>query len=86
MNAVLMAAVAAMGFAGASLLAVLGGELGARGRSYSAAFAAGILLALAFVNLFPEGLELDERAAIVGFVGGFALMFLTEAFTRAHMS
>jgi zinc transporter ZupT len=81
-----MAAVAAMGFAGASLLALLGGELGARGRSYSAAFAAGILLALAFVDLFPEGLELDERAAIVGFVGGFALMFLTEAFTRVHMS
>ena len=86
MNAVLMAAVAAVGFAGASLLALLGWELGARGRSYSAAFAAGILLALAFVDLFPEGLELDERAAIVGFVGGFALMFLTEAFTRAHMS
>ena len=86
MNAVLMAAVAAMGFAGASLLALLGGELGARGRSYSAAFAAGILLALAFVDLFPEGLELAERAAIAGFVGGFALMFLTEAFTRAHMS
>ena len=86
MNAVLMAAVATMGFAGASLLALLGGELGARGRSYSAAFAAGILLALAFVDLFPEGLELAERAAIAGFVGGFALMFLTEAFTRAHMS
>ena len=85
MNAVLMATVAAMGFAGASLLALLGGELGARGRSYSAAFAAGILLALAFVDLFPEGLELAERAAITGFVGGFAFMFLTEAFTLAHM-
>lgn len=86
MNAVLMAAVAAMGFAGASLLALLGGELGARGRSYSAAFAAGILLAIAFVDLFPEGLELAERAAIAGFVGGFAGMFLTEAFTRARMN
>ena len=85
MNAVLMASVAAMGFAGASLLALLGGELGARGRSYSAAFAAGILLALAFVDLFPEGLELAERAAVAGFVGGFAVMFLTEAFTRARM-
>ena len=86
MNSVLMAAVAAMGFGVASLLALLGGELGARGRSYSAAFAAGILLALAFVDLFPEGLEVAERAAIAGFVGGFAVMFLTEAFTRAHMS
>ena len=85
MNAVLMAGVAAMGFAGASLLALLGGELGARGRSYSAAFAAGILLALAFVDLFPEGLELAERAAVAGFVGGFAGMFLTEAFTRSRL-
>jgi ZIP family zinc transporter len=80
-----MAAVAAIGFAGASSLALLGGELGARGRSYSAAFAAGILLALAFVDLFPEGLELAERAAVAGFVGGFAGMFLTEAFTRARL-
>ena len=68
MNAVLMAGVAAMGFAGASLLALLGGELGVRGRSYSAAFAAGILLALAFVDLFPEGLKIAERAAVAGFV------------------
>ncbi len=79
-----MAALAALGFAGASLLGLLGGELGSRGRSYSAAFASGILLAIAFVDLFPEGLELAEEAAIAGFVGGFALMFLTEAFTRAH--
>src|SRR3712207_1748069 len=80
-----MASLAAVGFSATSLLALLGGELGARGRSYSAAFAAGILLALAFVDLFPEGLELAERAAIAGFVGGFAVMFLTEAFTRARM-
>ena len=79
-----MALLAAVGFAGASLLALLGGDLGRRGRSLSAAFAAGVLLALSFVDLFPEGLELAEGAAIAGFVGGFALMFLTEAFTRAH--
>jgi zinc transporter ZupT len=83
-NAVLMAAVAATGFAAASLLALLGRELGARGRSYSAAFAAGILLALAFVDLFPEALELAGEPAVAGFIGGFALMFVTEAFTRAH--
>ena len=75
---------AAVGFTTASLLALLGGELGARGRSLSAAFAAGILLALAFVDLFPEGLELGGETAIAGFVAGFALLFLTEAFTRAH--
>jgi zinc transporter ZupT len=83
-SAILMAALAAVGFSGASLLALLGGELGTRGRSYSAAFAAGILLALAFVDLFPEGLELGGEAAVAGFVGGFALLFLTEALTRAH--
>jgi len=79
-----MAALAAAGFAAASLLALLGGELGARGRSLSAAFAAGILLALAFVDLFPVALEFAGETAIAGFVGGFALLFLTEAFTRAH--
>ncbi len=79
-----MSVFAAVGFTTASLLALLGGELGARGRSLSAAFAAGILLALAFVDLFPEGLELGGETAIAGFVAGFALLFLTEAFTRAH--
>ena len=84
MNAILMAVLAAGGFAGASLLALFGGEIGARGRAYSAAFAAGILLALSFVDLFPESLELASGPAIVGFVGGFTLLFLTEAFTHAH--
>src|SRR5215210_941770 len=84
LSAILMAMLAAVGFSVASLLALHGGELGARGRSYSAAFAAGILLALTFVDLFPEGLELGEESAVAGFVGGFALLFIIEAFTRAH--
>ena len=84
MNAIVMAMLAATGFSAASLLALLGKELGSRGRSYTAAFAAGILLALAFVDLFPEGLEHAGEAAVGGFVAGFALLFLTEAFTRAH--
>jgi zinc transporter ZupT len=83
-SAIFMSVLAAVGFTAASLLALLGGELGARGRSLSAAFAAGILLALAFVDLFPEGLELAGETAIAGFVGGFALLFLTESFTSAH--
>jgi zinc transporter ZupT len=83
-SAILVATLAALGFSGASLLALLGGEVSARGRSYSAAFAAGILLALAFVDLFPEGLKLAGEAAIAGFVGGFVLLFLTEVFTQAH--
>jgi zinc transporter ZupT len=84
MSAILMALLAAGGFAGASLLALFGGEFGRRGRAYSAAFAAGILLALAFVDLFPEALELASASAVWGFVGGFALLFSTEAFTHAH--
>jgi zinc and cadmium transporter len=83
-SAIIMSVLAAVGFTAASLLALLGGELGARGRSLSAAFAAGILIALAFVDLFPEGLELAHEAAVAGFVGGFALLFLTESFTSAH--
>ena len=84
MSAIIMAGLAALGFGAASLLALFGGELGARGRAYSAAVASGILLALAFADLFPEGLEMAGRVAIFGFVGGFALLFLTEAFTLAH--
>ena len=83
-SAVFLAMLAAIGFSGASLLALLGGEVSARGRSFAAAFAAGILLALAFVDLFPESLELAGKVAIAGFVAGFVLLFLTEALTRAH--
>jgi len=83
-NAIFTATLAAIGFSGASLLGLFGRGLGARGRSYSAAFAAGILLALAFADLFPEGLELAGEPAIAGFVAGFALLLLTEVFTRAH--
>jgi zinc transporter ZupT len=83
-TAILLAMIAAIGFSGASLLALLGRKLRAKGQSYSAAVAAGILLALAFVDLFPEGLKLAGEPAIAGFVGGFTLLFLTEALTRAH--
>jgi zinc transporter ZupT len=83
-STILLATLAAIGFSGDSLLALLGGEVSARGRSYSAAFAAGILLALAFVELFPEGLELAGESAIAGFVGGFVFLFLTEVLTLAH--
>src|SRR5919202_2309813 len=83
-TAILLAILAAIGFSGASILALFGRELKAKGRSYSVAVAAGILLALAFVDLFPESLELARESAIAGFVGGFTFLFLTEAFTHAH--
>ena len=83
MSAVLLATLAAIGFSGTSFLALLGRELGATGRASLAAIAAGILLALAFVDLFPEGLELAGELAIVGFIAGFILLFSTEA-GRTH--
>jgi zinc transporter ZupT len=83
LSAVLLATLAAIGFSGTSFLALLGRELGATGRASLAAIAAGILLALAFVDLFPEGLELAEEPAIAGFVAGFILLFSTEA-VRTH--
>jgi zinc transporter, ZIP family len=79
LSAILLATLAAIGFSGASFLALLGREMGASGRASLAAVAAGILLALAFVDLFPEGLELAEEPTIVGFVAGFVLLFSTEA-------
>lgn len=84
MSAIIAAVLAAIGFSGASLLALLGRGLGPASRSYGSAFAAGILLALAFVDLFPEGLELAVEPAILGFILGFSLLFLTELSTRAH--
>lgn len=53
-------------------------------QSYATAVAAGILLAVAFGDLFPESLEMAGSAAAVGFIGGFAAMFLAEAFTHSH--
>lgn len=78
------ALVAAVGFSGAGLLALLGRGLGPVGRSYAVAVAAGILLALAFADLFPEALEMAGEVAAAGFVGGFALLFLVESLAGAH--
>lgn len=84
MSAIPLALLAAAGFSGASLLALLGKGMGTRGRSLAAAFAAGILLALTFVELFPEALELAGSTASLGFVAGFAVLFLIEGVFRAH--
>ena len=84
MSAIIAALFAAAGFTGASLFALLGRGLGPTSRSYGSAVAAGILLALAFADLFPEGLELAPETAVLGFVVGFSLLFLTELSTRAH--
>jgi zinc transporter ZupT len=83
-TALFVAVLAAVGFSGAALLALLGRGVSARAQSYSTAVAAGILLALAFGDLFPESLEMAGTAGVTGFIGGFAALFLAEAFTHSH--
>lgn len=84
MSAGLLALVAMLGFSGASLVALFGRGTGDSGRASAAAVAAGILLALAFADLFPEALEMAGTGAVAGFVGGFVLLFLAEALGRVH--
>ncbi len=79
-----IATLAAVGFTGSSLLAVYGNKVSASFRSYAVAVAAGTLLALSFGDLFPHGLEEAGDAAVAGFVGGFALLFVIETLTRGH--
>ncbi|MDP9425758.1 MAG: ZIP family metal transporter [Actinomycetota bacterium] len=80
----LLALIAMAGFSGASFAAIFGKGSSDSRRSYSAAVAAGILLALAFGDLFPEGLEMAGTGAITGFLAGFVLLFLAEALGRVH--
>ncbi len=79
-----IATLAAVGFAGSSLLAVYGNQLPTAIRSYAVAVAAGTLLALSFGDLFPHGLEQAGDTAVASFVGGFALLFIIETFTKGH--
>lgn len=72
------------GFSGASLVALFGRKASVVGRSYAAAVAAGILLALAFADLFPEALKMAQVGAVAGFVAGFVLLFLAESLGRVH--
>ncbi len=83
-TALVIAMLTAICFSGSGLLALFGSRMGPRARSYAIAAAAGILLVLAFGELFPEGLELAGKGAVAGFIGGFALLFLVETLTRAH--
>jgi zinc transporter ZupT len=83
-TALLVAALAAVGFSGAALLALLGRGASPTLQSYATATAAGILLAVAFADVFPESLELAQGAAVGGFLGGFAGLFLAELLTHSH--
>jgi zinc transporter ZupT len=57
----LVAVFAAAGFSGAALLALPGRGASPAVQSYATAAAAGILLALAFGDLFPESLAMAQR-------------------------
>jgi len=83
-TAFLVATLAAIGFSGSALLALLGRGASPAVQSYATAAAAGILLALAFGDLFPEALEMAQGAAVVGFLAGFAGLFLAEMLTHSH--
>src|SRR5215203_603727 len=83
-TALLVAVFAAVGFSGAALFALLGRGASPALQSYATAAAAGILLALAFGDLFPESLEMAHGAAVVGFLGGFAALFLADTLTHSH--
>lgn len=85
MIAIVVAVVAAVGFAGAGLLGLFEGLARRRGQPVLIAVAGGILLALAFADLFPEAMELAGAAAVWGFIGGFALLLVSETATRAHI-
>ena len=82
--AVTVAILSAIGFSGSSLLAAYGNRMPVTFRSYAVAIAAGTLLALAFGDFFPDALGEAGDAGVAGFVGGFALLFLLETFTKGH--
>ncbi len=84
MTAIILGLVAAFFFVIPSLVTLRNAALTGPGRSFAIAIAAGILLVLAFGDLFPEAFAEAGRGAIVGFIVGFALLFLVETFTHAH--
>ncbi|MDP9473141.1 MAG: hypothetical protein M3Q71_21185 [Chloroflexota bacterium] len=63
------------------MLAVYGNRVPSFVRSYAVAVAAGTLLVLSFGDLVPHGVEPDD-AAVAGFEGGFALLFVIEALPK----
>ena len=85
MTAVILGFVAAFFFIVPSLVTLRNEALTGSGRSFAIAIAAGILLVLAFGDLFPEAYKEAGRGAVVGFIVGFALLFLVETFTHAHI-
>lgn len=85
MTDVLLATAAAMGFAIAGLASIAGLRIGPHVRAMSVAVAAGILITIAMVDLFPESLEVaGHRRAATAFLAGLLVLFAVESVTRGH--
>lgn len=83
--AVAPALLAGVGFSGVALAGMAGLRIGPRLRGAAIGVAAGILLAVAFAELLPEGLEeAGHETAAIAFLAGFALLFVVEVATRGH--
>jgi zinc transporter ZupT len=81
----ILAAIAGAAFTLVSLAAAARSTPGDRLRAAAAGVAGGILLALAFAEVFPEALEhAGQEWAAVGFVAGFVALFAVEAITKGH--
>ena len=85
MPALASALIAGAGFGGVALAGMAGLRVGPGLRHAAAGVAAGILLAVALADLFPEALdEADPKAASLWLLAGFAALFVTEVVTRGH--
>ncbi len=85
MTEIALAALAGGAFALVALLGAARTAPSPRLRSVAAGIAAGILLALAFAELFPDALERGgHESAALGFVVGFVALFAVEAVTKGH--
>jgi zinc transporter, ZIP family len=85
LGALLPALVAGAGFGGVAVAGMSGLRISAGLRHAAIGVAAGILLAVAFADLFPEGLEgAGMRAGAMWFLAGFGALFVLEVATRGH--
>jgi zinc and cadmium transporter len=85
MTETVLAAIAGAGFTLMSLTAAARSAPSDRFRAAAAGVAGGILLALAFAELFPEALEqAGNEWAALGFMAGFVVLFAVEAVTKSH--
>jgi ZIP family zinc transporter len=85
LGALFPALVAGAGFGGVAVAGMAGLRIGPLVRHAAVGIAAGILLAVAFADIFPEALdEAGAKTTSLCFLGGFGLLFVLEVLTRGH--